>query len=81
MSEPLSEYENVAVVLGDDGVGAYITKRRSNRGFDQFSFAFFREYPKDGETKQTYWFSPRHVESIASLIPQLEDRLRKEATK
>jgi hypothetical protein len=80
MSEPPNEYEEVAILRGEDGVAARITKRRSNRGHDQFSFAFFREYPKDGDTKQTYWFSPRHIDQLAALIPDVEQRLRKEAS-
>jgi hypothetical protein len=74
----LGGYEEVAVLMGKENVGARITKRESDKGVAQFSFAFFRTFPKGGALHETHWFSKRHLEAIESLIPSVEDRMRKE---
>jgi hypothetical protein len=77
-SNDMSEYEVIAEIRGEEGVAARITKRTTNHKAVRFSYSFFREYPKDGKTKETYWFSPRHLTAVANLIPAVEQRLRKE---
>lgn len=82
MTKPANGYDEVATITADDGVGVRITSRRSRQGVMKYSFSFFRTFPlRGGGEAETKWFSSRHIDAIATLIPDLEARLAKEAAR
>lgn len=77
-------HEEVHVLRRDDGVIAVITKYNSGKdGAPRYSFSFYKEYDRDGETRRSHWLDRRHMASIRELTDEAErwlaseeDRLR-----
>lgn len=72
----MSRYEEVARIDDHDGASARITRRENANGLVQFSFQFFRTFEKGGETKETVWFSPRHIPALVRLTGEVDERIK-----
>lgn len=73
-----NEYNTVALLKDPDGVFAHITSRKNRNGILQYSFSFYREFEKNGETHKTTWFSPRHMPALVRLTHDVQETLKLE---
>lgn len=69
-----SRYREIKVFRDQDGVIAIVTERLDS---DQpyHSFAFAKEFEKDGETRRTNYLSRRHMPAVRRLTVQVEEFL------
>lgn len=78
MAQPSSQsnqrYREIKVFHDQDGVVAVVTERTDS---DQpyHSFAFAKEYEKDGKIHRTNYLSRRHAAAVRRLIVQVEEYL------
>jgi hypothetical protein len=69
------EYQEIET-LWDAGVGARITMRVNPNGLREFSYQFVRPYKdREGERRETHWFSRRHLAALLRLIAEVNERI------
>ena len=64
-----NDFEEVHVLRDETGVCAVI-HRNKNTGY--YSFAFLKEYTRNGELRRSAFLSRRHSLGIRRLIPRVE---------
>jgi hypothetical protein len=68
-------FVEVAQVRDPDGVVAAITERSTT---GEISFAIYREFEKNGETRRSAFLARRHLPALRRMIADLEDRIELE---
>lgn len=69
-----SDFVTLDTLYDPDGSGvlAVVTVREQSSGFRVYSFAFFKEFEKDGVTKRTAYLNDRHIGVARRLLDKIE---------
>jgi NAD(P)H-dependent FMN reductase len=73
-SSPAAPHKNVheeVHQIREDGLVAVITRRIYN-DIPRYSFAFMKEFERNGKTERSHWQEKRHLDSLRKLIERVE---------